>query len=91
MKVKHNSFTSKFWRLMKICAAQAMIAFILCGISMANTGYSQLLDKEVTISLKDVTLETALLELGKVAEVKFAYSLDQMNVKVRVSVHTINI
>jgi TonB-dependent starch-binding outer membrane protein SusC len=53
---------------------------------MANTGYSQLLDKEVTISLKDVTLETALLELGKVAEVKFAYSLDQMNVKVRVSV-----
>lgn len=71
---------------MKICAAQAMIAIILCGISMANTGYSQLLDKEVTINLVDVSFEKALLELGDAAKVKFAYSLDQLDVKETVTI-----
>lgn len=71
---------------MKICAAQAMIALLVCGISMANTGYSQLLDKEITINLSDVTFEEALIELSNTAKVKFAYSLDQLKVKQNVTI-----
>lgn len=71
---------------MKICATQAMIALMVCGISMANTVYSQLLDKEVTIVLSDVTLENALHELSNVTKVKFAYSLEQLDVKDHVTI-----
>lgn len=72
---------------MKICATQVMIAILLCGISMAHSGYSQLLDKEITINLSDVTFEKALLELGGTAKVKFAYSLDQLEIDENVSIH----
>jgi TonB-linked SusC/RagA family outer membrane protein len=71
---------------MKICAAQAMIAFLLCGISMATPVYSQLLEKEVTVTLDNVTLGTALNEISRVADVRIAFSTDQLNVKELVSV-----
>lgn len=71
---------------MKVCATQGMIAILLCGISMAHNNHAQLLDKEVTISLTDVSMEKALVELSNVTNIKFAYSLDQLDVKEKISI-----
>jgi hypothetical protein len=86
MKVMKKSFTAKHWNLMKVCATQGMIAILLCGISMAHNNHAQLLDKEVTISLTDVSMEKALVELSNVTNIKFAYSLDQLDVKEKISI-----
>lgn len=73
-----KSFTKpKLWKVMKICAVQGMMAVILCGMSMAHDNYAQLLDKKVTLSLKEVSLEAALKELEVVTNVKIFYSIDQ--------------
>ncbi|HYG18912.1 MAG TPA: SusC/RagA family TonB-linked outer membrane protein, partial [Ohtaekwangia sp.] len=69
-----------------IRAFQVMIALLLCGLLQAYDGYSQVLDKKVTVHLTDVSFEQALQELGSAAEVKFAYSLDQLGVKDKVSI-----
>lgn len=81
-----KNFTAKLWKLMKICAAQGMIAVLLCGVSLAHNNYAQLLDKEVTLTLTNVSLDKALHELSNVTKVKFAYSLDQLDVHEKISI-----
>ncbi len=71
---------------MRIGITQGMIAILLCGVSAAHTNYAQqLLDKEVTITLTKVPLDNALHELAIVAKVKFAYSLDQLDVQEKIT------
>lgn len=74
-----KSFTAKpkLWKIMKICTIQGLMAMILCGLSMAHNNYAQLLDKKVTLSLKEVTLEEALKEIEVVTNIKIFYSIDQ--------------
>lgn len=82
-----KSFTSKikFWKVMKICAAQGMIAMILCTVAVAHNNYAQVLDKKVTLSLKEVSIEEALAKIEAVTDVKFFYSVDQLNIKDKIS------
>jgi len=70
--------STKLWKVMKICAAQTMIAMIVCGVSAAHENYAQLLDRKVTLSLKEVTLETALYQLEDVSSVKIFFSIEQI-------------
>ncbi len=88
-----KSFTakSKIWKVMKICAVQGMMAMILCGMSVAHDNYAQLLDRQVTLSLKEVSLELALREIGVSTNVKIFYSLDQYKLELseQVSVEAI--
>jgi TonB-linked SusC/RagA family outer membrane protein len=78
-------FTPKLWKLMKICAFQGVIAVLLCGVSVAHNGYGQLLDRQVSVSLQEVSFEEALNEIASAAEIQFAYSLDLLKVRERVS------
>src|SRR5258708_25543589 len=82
-----KSFTAKtkLWKVMKICAVQGVIAMVLVGVSMAHDDYAQLLNKKVTLDLKEVTIEKALKEIEKVAKVKFVYSQDQLHLDENVS------
>lgn len=73
-----KSFTAKLWQLMRICAVHGMIAITLCGVALAHTNYGQLLDKEISVSLTDISFEMALKEIEAAASVKFAYSIDQL-------------
>ena len=63
---------------MRICAVQGIIALALCGVSAAHPVSGQLLDTEVTISLRNIPFEQALKEIEHVANVRFAYSLDKL-------------
>lgn len=72
---------------MRICAVQVMIAVTLCGVSLAHSGYAQLLEKEITLHVSDVSFEEALHQLGVQSKIRFAYSLDQLSIKENVSVH----
>jgi TonB-linked SusC/RagA family outer membrane protein len=81
MKDIEKDSTAKLRRLMKIGAAQGMIALMVCGVSMAHSNYAQLLDKEVTLSLHGISFERALKEIETVAGIKFVYSTDQLRVE----------
>jgi TonB-dependent starch-binding outer membrane protein SusC len=80
-----NNFTVNPWKIMKVFMAQGMLAMIVCGVSLANTGVAQLLEKEISITLLDAPFEKALLEIEKTARVKFAYSPDQLSAEQNVS------
>lgn len=87
-----KNFTAeiKFWKVMKICAIQGMLAMILCGMSVAHNNYAQLLDKRVTFSFQEVSLERALKEIGAVADVKFFYSVDQLDLEEKISFEAVD-
>lgn len=80
-------FTGKLWKLMKICAAQGMIAVFLCGVSIAHDNYAQLLDKKVTVTVDNASFEKTLNEIAVIAGIRFAYSLDQLKVEETITLH----
>lgn len=71
---------------MKIGITQTMIAFVICGVSMAHDNHAQILDKEVTIHASEVPLENVLTEIADQTQVKFAYGIDHLDLKEKVSV-----
>ena len=73
-----KSCTAKLLKVMRICAVQGMIALCMCGISIAHTNYAQLLDREISITIEGLPFEEALKEIERLANVKFAYSVDQL-------------
>lgn len=73
-------------KVMKICAAQAMIAMIVCGVSAAHDNYAQLLDKKLTLSLKEVPLEVALKKIESATRVRIFYSIDQLDINEPISI-----
>src|SRR5690606_30567959 len=82
-----KSFTVKLWKLMKICAAQTLIALTLCGVSIAHSNFGQILDKQITITLADVPFEEALKRIEQTANIKFAFSISQLKDEAPVTVH----
>lgn len=81
----------KIWKVMKICSIQAMVAMTLCSMAFAHDHYGQVLDKKITISLKDVSLEEALEAIERLTYVKFFYSVDQLGIKDRISVEAVEL
>jgi hypothetical protein len=47
-------------------------------VSAAHDNYAQLLDKKVTLSLKEVPLEVALKEIELVTNIKIFYSIEKI-------------
>ncbi len=86
MKVKKILSSGKLLTLMKIGFTQIMIAFVICGVSMAHDNHAQVLDKEVSISVTNVPLEQVLNELSEQAHVKFAYGLSHVNLRERITI-----
>lgn len=80
-----KSFTAKLWKVMKVCAVQAMIAVTLWGVVLSHPNYGQLLDREITIFFEDVPFENALKELERAGGIHFAYSIDQLEGEPNVS------
>lgn len=62
-------------KIMKISIAQACIFFLVVGVSYATRAPGQnLLEKQVTLNIKNQPLSTVLSELEKMAAIKFMYS-----------------
>jgi TonB-dependent starch-binding outer membrane protein SusC len=83
-------FTGKRWTIMKICATQGLLAFILCGVSLAHNNFAQVLDNEVSISIVEKSFDDALMDIAHVAHVKFAYSPELLNVRDKINIKAEN-
>lgn len=62
-------------KMMKISLTQCFLAFVLVLQSLAHDGKAQdLLEKNVSVNLQNVSMQDAISEIGKVADAKFFYS-----------------
>lgn len=75
---------------MKICATQGLFAVLICGVSIAFDNHGQVLDREISITVSDVSFDLALIQIANAAHVKFAYSPELLNVKDPVSLNVEN-
>ncbi|HMI65188.1 MAG TPA: TonB-dependent receptor plug domain-containing protein, partial [Cyclobacteriaceae bacterium] len=87
---KNFTRKQKLWKIMKICAIQGMMAVLLWGVSIAHDNYGQLLEKKVTISIRELPLEEALTEITRLTHIKFFYSSDQIELSQTVSIDVAN-
>ncbi|MBT1704455.1 SusC/RagA family TonB-linked outer membrane protein [Chryseosolibacter indicus] len=83
-------FTEKLWKLMRICATQGLFAVLICGVSIAFDNHGQVLDREISITVSEVSFDLALIEIANAAHVKFAYSPELLNVKDPISLNVEN-
>ncbi len=62
-------------KMMKISLTQCFLALVLVLQSLAHDGKAQdLLEKNVSVNLQNVSMQNAISEIGKVADAKFFYS-----------------
>src|SRR5690606_10259152 len=79
---------NKSLKVMKICTLQVVIAIALSSLAVAHNNYGQVLDKKVTLSIKGASLEEVLDKIESAANVKFFYSVDQLNITIAISLET---
>ena len=77
----------KILKVMRICAVQIIVAIVLSTMAVAHESYAQLLDKRITLELSDVSLEHALQRIEAEAQIRFFYSIDQVNPGSQISIH----
>ena len=75
-----------FFKVMKVCSLQGLLAVMLVSISAAHPNYAQLLDKKVTLQLKDVPLESVLKAIEAQAGIKFFYSADHVKINEKITI-----
>ena len=76
---------------MKIFVTQMVVVALSSSISSANELIGQaLLDKEVSLKAEDVELKSAISEIERIANVKFAYSPKRIKDRQKVSVDVEN-
>lgn len=64
----------KCMKIMKITFSQLLIAMLLYSVTYAKSTSAQILDKIVSVTIKEPNLESALKVIEKSAGVKFVYS-----------------
>ena len=70
---------------------QVTVAMVFCGVSIAFDNHAQeILERKVSLELKDVSLMHALSEIEKVAKVKFVYSPARINLGEKISLTVSN-
>lgn len=74
------------WKLMKLSLVQITLGMILSGVVTAHDNYAQeVLNREVSLNLREVTLKKALSELEGATKVKFVYSRSHLKLNEKVS------
>lgn len=74
------------WKVMKIGMVQITVMMIFSGIAIAGDNFGQaVLEREVSLNLKGVTLRKALTEIESVTKVKFVYSRNRLKFGNKVS------
>ncbi|MDR6560534.1 MULTISPECIES: TonB-dependent receptor [unclassified Arcicella] len=72
---KKLSFKKILSKAMRITITQLFLSIICCGISLANSAFSQeVLNKSITLRTGSSTIKKVLFQLEKKADVKFVYS-----------------
>lgn len=80
-----------WYQIMKLTFSQLLIAFIFTGISYSNPLTGQvILEKNINLTVKDISLSDALKELSQKYNVKFIYSESLIAVDKQVSIDAVN-
>lgn len=74
-----KSITAKLYRVMQLSSAHLFLALTLSSVSMANNGRAQLLEKRLTIAVRETPIEEVLEKIEELTNVKFFYSVDQLS------------
>lgn len=80
-------FTKEWWTIMKIGATQLLMATLLCGVALAHDNYAQLLDKKISINVKETSFEEALNKVATTANVYFSFSPELINKQETITYH----
>lgn len=74
-------------RIMRVAMVQVMVALTFSALAIAHPNHAQeVLDREVSLTLKEVTLEKALTTIESQAHVRFGYSRSRLNLGLTVSI-----
>lgn len=80
-----------FLKIMKSTLSQLIILLVITGVSMAASSNAQeILDKEVTLDIRDRNLKEVLREIESKVEVKFAYSKGAIQSADGISIKVVN-
>jgi TonB-linked SusC/RagA family outer membrane protein len=83
-----KAFTEKLWKIMKISLAQGIIAIVISGMAVAHDNNAQLLERKISVTVHEQTLENALRQIGLKSNVTFVYSTSHLNVEAVVSIQS---
>lgn len=85
--MKKNA-TEKFLRLMKISFAQGIIALTVSGVALAHNDHAQILERPVSLDIREAPLEDVLKQITTITGVRFVYSATLLDLDDRVSMLT---
>lgn len=75
------------WKVMKISMIQLVITMIFSGLAVAHDSRAQeILNREVSLNMKDVPLRKALTQLEATTKVRFVYSRNHLKLDDRISI-----
>ncbi len=90
--MKFSLQTTNHWcNIMKITFGQLLILLVLTGVSYARSGKAQaVLNRPVTLSPNNISLENALKKIEKDAQVIFIYSKNIIGTNDKISINTVS-
>jgi hypothetical protein len=78
-------------RIMRVAMIQVMVALTFSALAIAHPNHAQeVLNREVSLTLNEVTLEKALMNIESKAHVRFGYSRSKLDLGLIVSITTSN-
>lgn len=90
MKKRHLTHPT-FRQLMKITFLQSLLIWIGISLSYAHSSVSQeLLDRTISLNLENVEVRRALVQIERLAKVKFVYSPNAIGAHRKISVVAVN-
>jgi TonB-linked SusC/RagA family outer membrane protein len=81
----NSSVKAKLLLVMRISAIHGMIVMLTAGLATAHVNDAQILEKKVTININHSSFENALSEIELATGIKFAYSIDRLDISGDVS------
>ncbi len=83
---KWSTKEPKFWKVMKLCAVQSLLSMVLFSVSVAHDGTAQVLDKKISIDVREATIESVLEKIEQETDVKFVYNPNYFNLQEKVTI-----
>jgi TonB-linked SusC/RagA family outer membrane protein len=81
-----------FWKFMKVSLSQIVILFIISGISYAAESNAQeVLNKKITLEIRNQSLKTVLKAIEDQVKVRFAYSKSSIDALDAISISVKNV
>lgn len=79
------------WKVMRLTLLHLLLGVLFVNVSLATDGSAQdVLNRRITLQVSDQNVSEVLARIEKLADVKFSYSPDLIQVNKRITLSTIN-